>query len=221
MTMTLGDAFNRRKKLEADIESWSNRLTQAGKDKREYVTKEIEGEQAFKPEPGTEKIVTRHYTVEECHQKLLELIREDQELALRISLTNQNAKAQIEMLDGSKKEMSVPELLVLKTDIIPKLEKIARALPTTPDNVSVFEEGKGFIKHRNIKKLEKKKETLSEKGLKIEETIITGYQIQEFTEYGIAQRDAWNEIDRIQDFAQRVKQAINEANKTELVELKK
>jgi hypothetical protein len=29
----------------------------------------------------------------------------------------------------------------------------------------------------------------------------------------------WDEIDRIGEFAQRVKQAINQANKTELVEL--
>jgi hypothetical protein len=41
----------------------------------------------------------------------------------------------------------------------------------------------------------------------------------EHTDYGLPRREVWNEIDRIQEFAERVKQAIYEANKTELVEL--
>ena len=37
-------------------------------------------------------------------------------------------------------------------------------------------------------------------------------------DYGLPTRDVWNEIDRVQEFLQRVKQAINRANKTELVD---
>lgn len=219
MAMTLSDAFNRRKKLAADLQSWIQRLAQAGTEKREYRTKAIQGDGAFTPEPGSEKSTQRHYTIEECKARIEELLREDRELALRISLTNQRAKAQVEDLDGTVRELTVPELLVLKNEIIPKLEQIARATPTRADGVNVFEHGDGFIKHRTIKKIERKKETLAEKGLKVEEVIIEGYDVVETTDYGLLRREVWNEIDRIQEFAERVKQAIFEANKTELVEL--
>jgi hypothetical protein len=39
------------------------------------------------------------------------------------------------------------------------------------------------------------------------------------TDYGLNSRVMWNEIDRIQEFQQRVKQAINRSNKTDLVEI--
>ena len=39
------------------------------------------------------------------------------------------------------------------------------------------------------------------------------------TDYGLVRREQWDAIDQIGEFAQRVKQAINQANKTELVEL--
>ncbi len=42
MAMTLSDAFNRRKKLAADLQSWIQRLAQAGAERREYRTKAIE-----------------------------------------------------------------------------------------------------------------------------------------------------------------------------------
>jgi hypothetical protein len=41
----------------------------------------------------------------------------------------------------------------------------------------------------------------------------------EVTDYGVPRREQWDAIDRIGEFAQRVKQAINQANKTELAEL--
>ena len=59
MRMTLGDAFNRRKKLDADLTSWTNRLKAAGHTKRTYRCKTIEGTSAFVPEPGSEKVTTR------------------------------------------------------------------------------------------------------------------------------------------------------------------
>jgi hypothetical protein len=219
MAMTLGDAFNRRKKLAADLTAWTNRLQQAGKDTRSYRTKATEGTDAFTPEPGTERTTTRHYTIEECQARITQVLSEDQELALRISLTNQRAKAAIQDLDGVTRELSVPELLVLKNEIIPRMETVARAMPTRPDNVNVFAEGNSYIRHRQIKRVEKKKETLSEKGLKVEEIILEGYDVVETTDYGRPVREVYNEIDRIQEFAERVKQAINEANKVELVDL--
>jgi len=218
-TMTLGDAFNRRKKLAADLASWINRLNGAGAERRVYRTKAIEGKAAFQPEPGSERTTSRHYTIEECRARIGEILVEDQELALRISLTNQQARAEVEDLEGKTRKLSIPELLVLKSDIIPKLEMSARAVPTRADNVNVFDEGEGFVRHRKVSKVERKKESVLEKGIKVEELETIGYDVTETTDYGIAQREAYNEVDRIQEFAQRVKQAINRANQTDLVQL--
>jgi hypothetical protein len=219
MRMTLGDAFNRRKKLDGDLQSWMNRLRAAGVTRRTYRSKAIEGKDAFTPEPGSEKTTTRHYTVEECRDKIREIIDEDRILALRISLTNQSAKAEVEDLSGKTRTYSVPELLVLKDSIIPKLEEAARAIPLRADGVNVIDSGDNHVRYRDVKKVERKKETFSEKGLKAEEMETLGYDITETTDYGLASREVWNEIDRIQEFLQRVKQAINRANKTELVDL--
>jgi hypothetical protein len=219
MGLSLGDAFTRRKKLAADLATWIGRLAAAGTDTRKYRTKSIEGQGAFVPEPGTEKTTHRHYTIAECRERIAAILAEDRALAIRISLTNQRAKAKVVDLDGFERELTVPELLVLKDDVIPKLEQVARAIPTRAEDVSVFEIAEKHQKHRAIKKLEKKRETLTEKGHKVEEIETIGYDVVETTDYGIAQRDAWNEIDRIQDFAERVKQAINQCNKTELVDL--
>src|SRR5215510_11051890 len=110
MRMTLGDAFNRRKKLAGDIEAWTNRLKSSGATKRTYRCKTIEGSGAFTPEPGSEKTTSRHYTVEECREKLRQILEEDRVLALRISLTNQSAKAEVEDLAGQTATYTVPEL---------------------------------------------------------------------------------------------------------------
>jgi hypothetical protein len=219
MSMTLGDGFNRRKKLAADLQTWIARLSQAGATRRSYRTKAIEGTEAFTPEPGSEKTTTRHYTVDECRQKIRDIIAEDRTLALRISLTNQRARAEVEDLDGNKRDHSIPELLVLKDDIIPKLEQAARAVPLRADGVNVIETGAGFVRHRLVTKVERKKETFSDKGLKAEEMVTLGHDIVETPDYGLPSREMWNEIDRIQEFLQRVKQAINRANKSELVDL--
>lgn len=219
MGLSLGDAFTRRKKLAADLATWIGRLSASGSDVKKYRTKSIEGQGAFVPEPGTEKTAKRHYTITECRTRIAEILAEDRAIAQRISLTNQRAKAKVVDLDGLERELSVPELLVLKDDVIPKLEQVARAIPTRSEDVSIFEIDASFTRHRAIKKLEKKRETLTEKGHKIEEVETIGYDVTETTDYGIAQRDAWNEVDRIQDFAERVKQAINQCNKYELIDL--
>lgn len=217
--MTLGDAFNRRKKLSADLQSWINRLDVAGSERRSYRTPALEGEGAYRPEPGTEKTGTRTYTVEECRERIDAILAEDQELALRISRTNQQARAEIEDLDGSVRVLSIPELLVLKGDTIPKLEQAARAVPLRADDVGVYERGENWIRYRTVKKVERKRESFSDKGLKVEQIDLLGYDVVEVTDYGVPRREQWDEIDRIGEFAQRVKQAINRANKTELADL--
>jgi hypothetical protein len=219
MRMTLGDGFNRRKKLAGDLASWTNRLKASGHTKRTFRCKTIDGKDAFTPEPGSEKTTSRHYTVEECRDKIRELIDEDRILALRISLTNQSAKAEVEDLNGKVRTYSVPELLVLKDSIIPKMEEAARAVPLRTDGVNVMDAGDNHVRYRQVNKVERKKETFSDKGLKAEEMETLGYDVTEVTDYGLPSREVWNEIDRIQEFLQRVKQAINRANKTELVDL--
>lgn len=219
VAMTLGDAFNRRKKLGADLQSWIARLGLAGNERRSYRTAKLEGEGAYRPEPGTEKASSRQYTVQECRGRIAEILREDQELALRISRTNQQARAEITDLDGTVRVLSIPELLVLKDDAIPKLESAARAVPLRADDVGIYESGDDWVKYRIVKKVERKHETFSDKGLKIEETELLGHDVVEVTDYGVARREQWDATDRIGEFAQRVKLAINQANKTELVEL--
>ena len=217
--MNLGDGFNRRKKLSSDLVAWTNRLKSSGVTRRTYRAKAIDGDQAFVPEPGSEKTTSRHYTVEECRAKIREIVEEDRVLALRISLTNQTAKAEVEDLDGAVRSYSIPELLVLKDSIIPKLEEAARAVPLRADGVNVMQSGPDHVRYRTVTKVERKKETFSDKGLKAEEMETLGYDVVEVTDYGLPSREVWNEIDRIQEFLQRVKQAINRSNKTELVEL--
>ena len=217
--MTLGDAFNRRKKIAANLQTWVNRLREAGKDVRQYRTRAIEGDGAFTPEPGTEKSSQRHYTIEECQAQIDDLLRQDRELALRISLTNQQARARVQDLDGAERDFTIPELLVLKNEIIPKLEEMARATPTYAEGVNVYERGPGHIRHREITKVQRKKETLTDKGMKIEEQIVEGYDVKEVTDYGRPVRDLWNQVDKIQEFGARVKQAIQDANKTVLVDV--
>ena len=219
MKMTLGDGFNRRKKLQADLLAWTNRLKVSGGTKRTYRTRAIEGASAFTPEPGSEKTTARHYTVEECRDRIRAILDEDRALALRISLTNQAARAEVEDLDGQTRSYTIPELLVMKDDIIPKMEESTRAVPLRADGVNVMESGEGFIRYRTVTKVERKKETFSDKGLKAEEMETLGYDVVEIKDHGLPSREVWNDIDRIQEFLQRVKQAVNRANKTELVDL--
>jgi hypothetical protein len=115
--------------------------------------------------------------------------------------------------------LSIPELLVLKGDAIPKLEQAARAVPLRADDVGVYDSGEGWVRYRIVKKVERKRETFSDKGLKVEEVELLGHDVVEVTDFGVARREQWDAIDRIGEFAQRVKQAINQANKAELAEL--
>ena len=219
MVLTLGDGFSRRKQIEAELESWINRLRLAGRETVSYQTKKIEGENKFEPTPGTKKVYERNYTIEECQDKIQELIERDRKLALRISLTNQKAQATMIDLDGNEVTLTIPELLVLKNDIAPKLERAAQSIPKLATGVEVMEETDDYIKWRTIYPYYKKKQSLSEQGHKIEEEYIDYYSVEEVSDYGVADRKVFDEIDKIHGWQQRLKEAINQANKTELIEL--
>ncbi len=219
MTLTLGDAFSRRKQIEAEIENWTNRLKIAGRNTTNYQTKSIEGGKNFAAIPGTKKNYERNYTIEECQEKIKELVEEDKKLALRISLTNQKAKAKMIDLEGNDVELSIPELIVLKNDIAPKLENTAQAIPKLAKNVEIIEKTESYIKWRNIYPVLKKKQSLSEQGHKIEEDIVDYYGVEEVTDFGIEERKIFDEIDKIHAWQHRLKEAINQANKTELLDL--
>jgi hypothetical protein len=92
-------------------------------------------------------------------------------------------------------------------------------VPLRADDVSVYESGDAWVRYRLVKKVERKREMFSDKGLKVEEVELLGHDVVEVTDYGVPRREQWDAIDRIGEFAQRVKQAINQANKTELAEL--
>ncbi len=219
VSLTLGDGFSRRKQIESELENWINRLKLAGRTVISYQTKSIEGGKNFQAVPGTKKEYDRTYTIEECQQKIKELIEEDKKLALRISLTNQKAKAKMIDLEGNEVELTIPELIVLKNDIAPKLENAAQMIPKLARNIETMEKTAAYIKWRNIYPVLKKKQSLSEQGHKIEEDIIDYYSVEEVTDYGVDERKVFDEIDKIHAWQHRLKEAINQANKTELLEL--
>nr|MDO8115955.1 hypothetical protein [Candidatus Sigynarchaeota archaeon] len=217
--MNLGDAFARRKQIDSEINNWINRLGLAGKDTRTFTTRQIEGEKKFEIIPGSEKTFARSYTIEECRARIHELIEEDKQLARRISITNQNAKGTLVDLDGTKKVLTIPELLVLRNEIAPKLENAARAIPKLPNGIEILEK-KGFsITWRDVQPKYKHVQELSDKGIKIEKEIIEYYNVAENTDYGRPEREIFDEIDKIHEWLEGIKNAINEANKTELINL--
>jgi preprotein translocase subunit SecD len=216
--MNLGDGFSRRKQIESELETWTNRLRLAGRITTKYQTKEIEGEKKFIAIPGTKNEYLRHYTIEECNEKIKELIEEDRKLAMRISITNQKAKAQMKDLEGNDVELTIPALLVLKNDIAPKLERAAQSIPKLNQNSEVMEKASDYSKWRTVYPFYKTKQSLSEQGHKIEEEYIDYFNVEEVMDFGYDERRVNDEIDKIHDWQHRLKEAINQANKTELVD---
>lgn len=155
----------------------------------------------------------------ECRAKLDALIKEDLVLAHRISITNQKASGTFVDLDGTEKTLTIPALLVLRNEIAPKLEAAARAIPVKAKGVEVTETGDGLTRWRNITPEYKHLQEFNDKGMKAENDVIDRYRIDETVDYGWNERDVFDEIDKIHDWLQRIKNAINEANKTDLVEI--
>lgn len=216
--MNLGDAFTRRKQIDAEIQNWINRLSLTGQDSIIYQTKKIEGDQKFVPIPGSKKSYTRNYTIQECQDKIKELIEEDRKLARRISLTNQIALGSLIDLDGSEKKLNIPELLLLRNEIAPKLENAARAIPKKATGVEIVNEEPDSMKWRSIVPTYKSSQELSDKGHKIEKEYIDYFTITDVIDYGRNEREIFDETDKIHAWLERIKNAINEANKTELVD---
>lgn len=216
--LTLGDAFSRRKQIESEITTWSSRLQLAGTETTRFTTKEIESKK-FEPIPGSIKVFSRNYTIQECIEALEKLIEEDKNLALRISLTNQVAKAKIIDLDGEEKELSIPALLVLKNDIAPKLENFKRAIPIRAQGVEIIEDKGEFIKYRLVTETKKSVQQMGEKGQVITNAVSDFFTIEERIDYGFNQRIVFDEIDKIHQWLVRLKEAINQANRTHLVAL--
>ena len=217
--ITLSDGFSLRKAIASELETWMNRLRLAGRKTNRYQSKEIEGDKKFTAIPGSLTEYPRHYTIPECNEKIKELIEEDRKLAMRISVTNQKAKALMKDLEGNDVELTIPALLVLKNDIAPKLERAAQAIPKLNQNAEVMEKTNDYCKWRTVFPYYKTKQSLSEQGHKIEEEYVDYYNVEEVMDYGYDERKVNDEIDKIHSWQHRLKEAINQANKTPLVDL--
>ena len=214
--MDLGYAFARRKQIQAEVQQWINRLALAGKDTYMYQVETLDGDKEKKLIPGTKKEYHRNYTIEEAQAKITGLLNEDRIIARRISLTNQIAKVKIIDLDGEEKVMTIPELLILRNEIAPKLEEAARAIPKLTVGVDVIDRTPTYIKWREIGPIVKYAEKISE-GFKITEEYVKAYNITEYVDYGKPEREIADQIDQIHEWLTRIKTAINTANKTELI----
>ncbi len=216
--MNLGDGFSRRKQIQSEFHSWLNRLSLAGRDETTFVAPEL-GEDEGSAMIGSLKKFTRNYTIEECMAILDELIVEDTKLAKQISLTNQTAKATMKDLDGNEVELTIPELIVLKNDIAPKLAEIVDNIPRVNTGQEVIQEEDNFTKWRKIKAIISRTREIGENGFQRDVDVIKGYNVKEVKDYGFTERHIYDRKDKIAEWESRLKQAINQANKTTLVEL--
>ncbi len=214
----LGDGFSRRKQIQTLFGVWLNRLSLSGREEVRF-TSTVLGDSEDKAIAGTLKKFGRNFTIEECLSKLEELIKEDKGLAKRISLTNQQAKAPVEDLEGNTAELTIPELIVLKNDIIPKLEEITNNIPTQTTGVEIIETVGDAIKWRTIKTLISRTRKVSKEGFQLDVDVITGYNVKKVVDYGYSERKITDRNDKLQAYVSRVKIAINEANKTLLINL--
>jgi len=217
--MQLLDAFIRRKQIKAEIETWIHRLAAAGKDTKSFKTGAIDGPTAFVPIPGSTREFSRQYTIQEVQAKIEALIQEDQELALRISLTNQRAQATLLDLDGVERTYTVPELLVLRNEIAPHYEALWANYPQRDTALEVLSADSTAIKTRKIDPVYERVQKLVDNNIRVEESILQYYTIQEHVDYGLDTRRINDEIDRIHEWLGRLKKALNEANKADLIAL--
>ena len=216
--MNLGDGFSRRKQIQSEFKSWINRLQLTGQEETKYTVAKLDQteEQAV---PGSKTKFNRVFTTEECLKNLNDLLEQDKKLALRISLTNQEARANMIDLDGKEVELTIPELIVLKNEISPKLEEIARSIPKQNLGREVIETADGYIKWRVIKSINSRTREITKEGFQRDVDKTLGYNIKEVTDYGYTERAIFDQVDNIQKWQHRLKEAINQANKTLLIEL--
>jgi len=84
-------------------------------------------------------------------------------------------------------------------------------------NSEIMEKTSDYSKWRTVSPFYKIKQSLSEQGHKIEEEYIDYYDVEEVKDFGYDERRVNDEIDKIHAWQHRLKEAINQANKTELV----
>lgn len=217
--MNLGDGFSRRKQIQNEFKVWLNRLSLSGREESKFSVLKL-GDSEEQAMPGSSKKYGRNFTIEECLEKLKDLIEEDKILSKRISLTNQQAKAIALDLDGNEVELTIPELIVLKNDIAPKLEEIEQNIPQQAKNVEIIKEVKNYsIKWREIKTIVSRTREISSKGLQRDVDVIKGYNVREVIDYGYPERKLLERKDDLRAWLNRLKQAINEANKTLLIKI--
>ncbi|NUM36983.1 MAG: hypothetical protein HUU50_20780 [Candidatus Brocadiae bacterium] len=207
--MNLSDAFTRRKEIQEEISLWTNRLEVSGCNRKVYLLDTEKKEVALK------EANYREYTIEECLQSLHNLMQEDKNLAIRISKTNARVEVELEDFDGQIRKVSIAELLILKESIIPNMQKIVQCKPVA-DLGKEVKKMQGYIEYESIQPSVKQIEDVKE-GVKITKQVIEGYTKVVVEDFGISQRQKYDEQDKINHFARRVKKALNEANKAELV----
>jgi len=216
--MNLGSAFARRKQIDEEINTWINRMNHASRNSKSYKTLKID-KTPYIPIPGSIKEYKRSYKIEEIRENLDRLIKEDQELAFRISKTNLIAKGRIIDLEGLEKELTIPELLVLKNDLTPKMERILRAIPIRAEGVEILKSTDNHQEYIIVNEVRKKESTMGEKGQVAENMVLDYYSVDEVEDFGVSQREIYDEVDKIHNFIKQIKSAINTANETELVDI--
>lgn len=216
--MNLGDAFTRRKALENEIVTWQRRLQLAGCNEIRYDAKDSSAEPTEAID-GTKREFNRSYSIKECLDKIKELIESDKELTIRISKTNQIAKAKMLDLDDNEVELTIPELIVLKNDILPKILETESYIPTAKEGMEVIKKEPNYSILREIHSNVKRTREINKDGFQIEKEETVSYSIRRIEDFGYNQRDVNDRLDKIHAWEQRLKEAINQANKTILINL--
>lgn len=210
--MNLSDAFTRRKEIQEEIKLWTTRLSQSGTNSKVYNL------DPNKKEISIISIIERQYTIEECIHALNKLMEEDKSLAVRISKTNSKIEVDLEDYEGNIRKVSIAELLILKDSIIPNMQIIVNSKPIITAGATKGEQKKGYIEYEILQPIAKNIDDVKE-GVKFSKQIIESYTKSIIQDFGITLRQKYDEQDKINQFARRVKKALNEANKTTLLNL--
>lgn len=217
--MNLGDGFSRRKQIQSEFDVWLNRLSLAGREETHFSTKEL-GDSEENAVVGSLRKFGRNFSIEECLSKLDDLLEEDKTLAKRISLTNQQARAVVMNIEGNKLlTLTIPELIVLKNDITPKLNEIEEHIPQQTAGKEVLETKDKYIKWREIKTIISRTRKVSKEGFQMDVDVLKGYNVKEIVDYGYNERELLDRKDKLREWEGRLKKGINEANKTILINL--
>ena len=216
--LTLGDGFTRRKQIENEINTWLNRMGLSGRNDINYITESADLSED-KIVIGTKRVHNRTFTTIECINKVKSLIEADKKMALRISLTNQTAKARMQDLEGNEVTLTIPELIVLKNEIAPKLKQMYATIPQQDMDNEIIEVKDDHIIWRVASANILRKKIINDKGFQEDISKISNYSVRIVEDYGRSARDIYEEKDKISAWEHRLKEAINQANKTPLIDI--